>query len=234
LLLPCRIVLVLDAQFAAPRVLAPDPGIVTGHQLADHDACRPTVTDDMMHHIDQHPLPLSRPVDIGAQQRPFAQIEYLCDLPAQQLREPALSPLRELVADIPHAEAETGMSHHLADLAVTSLAEHRPQDLMTLHELLQARLQRILAELSFQDIDRRNIVGAVAFLQLAQHPKTPLCRRQRMIRGLRYPRDLPELHPLATLYEHSLLLYRHRPEDLPESDLHAKLALQLACQPGGP
>ncbi len=75
LALPHRVVRVLDGKPLKRRLHAARECFVERAQLADEDARRPAVRDDVVHREEQRMLPAAQPQQGRAQQRPSRQVE---------------------------------------------------------------------------------------------------------------------------------------------------------------
>ena len=194
-LLPRGIVGVLDRQVGEPGRRSRDKPLVHRLQLAQQDAERPAVADDVMQGQDQDvvlPVQAQKP---RPEQRSVRQVEWSSRLLRGRAERFALP---RAVRQAAQVDAPHGGRLHRQDAWHRLPVLHRedgPQRLVAAGDGHEGALERVFVEPAAQAKDQRDVVGGAPGAQLIDEPQAPLGGRQRGRRAAEQAPDavLPEL-----------------------------------------
>ena len=180
--LPEGEVRVLDGQRRERRRLAVRERPVERRELAQEDAGRPAVGDDVVHGRRQHVALRAGGQQQGPQQRPALQVERAARLPPQQPRHLGLGPVGGKRGQVdPGQRSRTGVVHHLDGGAVRPFGEGGPQRLVATRHLGQRPGEGGRVDPALEPRRRRHVVGHPA-VEPVEQPESLLGEGERQVR----------------------------------------------------
>ncbi|MNK72165.1 hypothetical protein D3C87_916340 [compost metagenome] len=182
--LPDRIVGVLQRQRRQLRFAFEAEGLIALDEFLDHHVHRPAVRDDVVHAHHQHEFLVGQGKQTGAQQRPVAQIERPCSDGLHLLRQRLLAFCCRQAGQVDTLHGQRLLfKDHLMRLITVSL-EHRAQDLMARHQMIEGALQRRFVQTPVQAQAGGHVVSSALRFELPEKQQALLSERQRNRRDI--------------------------------------------------
>ncbi len=199
--------------------------------LADQQADRPAVGDDVMHRHQDGVAPLSQPDQRGAEERSAGEVERPPRFVSGEPRQLGVPPGRGERGEVDARQGQIRLVNPL-DRAGRSLSERGPQHRVAADDLTQRFFQSHLVQITVEAQRHRDVVKRRSRLQSIQEPEALLGEREwkRLARL-----DRARQHRQKTRCEipagEALVTERHG--GLPGRLAQGVLGRQLAPAPGG-
>ncbi|GAQ58681.1 hypothetical protein a10_08573 [Streptomyces acidiscabies] len=175
-LLPERVVGVLDREFGPIRRLAPAASGVRARQVAGERAHGPAVARDVVDDDQQDVRLGAEPEQVGAQGQFVGEVEAVRGGLGEESWE-------LLLVGVEDGQRGAGVGQDALVRHAADVREDGPQAFVTVRHIMQCRLQGLAVETAGEAQGERHVVGGARALHAVQEPQAALGERQRYLFG---------------------------------------------------